>query len=32
MEEEKQQIDNKFMSDISRLKETMDEQVNLLLR
>lgn len=30
MEEEKQQIDNKFMTDISRLRETMDEQVNLL--
>jgi phage host-nuclease inhibitor protein Gam len=30
LEEEKQQIDNKFMGEISRLKTTMDEQVDLL--
>jgi len=30
IEEEKQQIDNKFLGDITRLREAMDEQVNLL--
>ena len=30
MEEEKQQIDNKFMGDVTRLREAMEEQVNLL--
>ena len=30
IEEQKQQIDNKYMVDIARLKETMEEQVNLL--
>jgi len=30
MEEEKQQIDNRFLNEINQLKETMDEQVRLL--
>ena len=30
MEEEKQQVDNKFMSDITRLKDAMEEQVKTL--
>lgn len=30
MEEEKQQIDNKFLGEITRLKDSMEEQVRLL--
>ena len=30
MEEEKQQIDNKFLSEITRLKDSMEEQVKVL--
>ncbi|HEV9036929.1 MAG TPA: host-nuclease inhibitor Gam family protein [Puia sp.] len=30
MEEEKQQIDNRFLNEINQQKETMDEQVRLL--
>jgi phage host-nuclease inhibitor protein Gam len=30
MEQEKQQIDNKYLEEITRLKESMDEQVRLL--
>ena len=30
MEEEKQQIDNKFLGEITRLKTAMEEQVNML--
>src|SRR5579872_7295881 len=30
MEEEKQQIDNKFLADITRLKDSMEEQVKML--
>lgn len=30
MEEEKQQVDNKFLGEISRLKDSMDEQVKVL--
>lgn len=30
IEEEKQQIDNKFVGDISRLKESMEEQIKVL--
>ncbi|HEV2483580.1 MAG TPA: host-nuclease inhibitor Gam family protein [Puia sp.] len=30
MEEEKQQVDNKFVGEISRLRSSMEEQLNLL--